>query len=876
MRTTGAQIQELWANNSPDWEKGHWKKIDDCLFHLLGNSRFLLPEEFLEGVEGREHMIVVLPQKTTIPLKVVALLGNKRPKIMRYAVGISLPADTVSTNVETWCGAVLDHDVDGRPLVNTREIAGRLLLEGALVVKALSSDAHWRRSLTWLDMIDEEEYDELKPRRRKNYLSLDEVDLLDDEEDDDLAWTRPGRQVGDDGPTRYVRVDEDGIPVPKRRYHRDASGRPRDHGYYKNGRGKRKPFVEDRAASRRAWQEDRKRWLAKRLPFEVELISARHCIPIMDDQERIEAILIARTYESEELLGRDFIWGDDLGALIPDPEDGSVTLYELWHTDERDRPYVSYFVDGVEVTKFRRRSANAEDEVVDAVIDLEKEFGCQKLPVRWFWGLNHPIDNIPEKGVPFLHPVLSSINAAEGIATATHIYAYRNAFSGQLIEINAALIDRYGDILVKGSEFMKWNTAPMEDRVVPGIPHPAVAPPPGAGVQQLLQLLLQSSAAMNPSDAVFGSGQSASGHDRALSKEYMEIALSQVLDSTRMAVKFIMEMILDYAVWISDKKGMNVPVFANVPISQASVEGSHSQEYASQVIELSPSWLKNNTEIHVYYENDDVDELKRAQLAEQHLQGLVSWDEFRTEGWNDPSPEVTLAKIFGDQALRTPEGRQAVLEYGKQLWNDEQLQEKEKLIKDGLLSPDGIPTAARIPFVPKRVQGQAGAGMLPGFAPPGAPIPGAPGAAGLPPGVIPPPGVPASLLARHMQLDASHAAARANEAPSGPLGPIGGPANPGGEGVAQPLPGMGPGGPQGYAPFAPPPTTLPPGQRPATDINQFPKQWAAAPKLKGMGGSGLDPLQHALGGVIAGELEKASRNYHNRRRAGGKMPSRST
>ena len=880
-------------------------KVDreDGLFLTEGmvvthNTRFILPDDFLWGVDGRQHMVVIFPQKITTPLKVINLLGNRRPKAMRYAVGLNLTAGGISTDVETWLNAVLEHDVDGRPLVNYRELVGRLLLEGAVVVKCISSDAHWRKSLTWLDLIEEEEYLDLPPRKQRRYLPEEEVDMTDEETDEaEKGWSRDSIRQRRTRPPRYVRVDRDGIPMPKSEYLRDARGRARDDGYYSKPRkdkdGNEIKWKEDRSASLRAFRKDQKEWLARRLPFEVEIISARHCIPLMDDNERLEAILVRRSYDPQEALARDLRWGDSMDMLTPNVDDeGEIVVYELWHVDERDRPYVSYFVEGYDETYFARTKSEADqgEEYVDAVIDLQREYGCTKLPIRWFWGLNFPLDDITQKAIPFLWPVLSSINAAEGLATAIHIYAWRNAFAGSFIQIDPAVLDRYGDLFAKNGDLFRFGLNPMENVVVPGRPQVASAPDPGAGVQQLLQLLLQSAAAMSPSEAAFGGQGAASGHDRALSREYLEVALSQVLEAARMAVKFVAEMILEYAKWIAEKTGRAVPVYANTPIAQVTKRTGGTKP-AMDVIELKPSWLKSNTEVHTYFENDDADELKRNQLAQQHMQGLVPWDQYREEAWNDPSPEVTLIKIFGDQAIRTPEGRQEIMEFARQLRSDEADQEKERLIKEGLLSPDGLPTRARIPFTPRRVREQMGmdvpteggvpdlaailGGAIQSLNPEAAMMTPAAqegqrrlglGAdqAQLPPGVIPPPGVPPELLARHMQLDRSHALARAAAAPTGPLGAIGGLAN---AMPAPPPPGTVPQGPLDLPSSAVP--QLPSGVEGPQDIQPYPPQFAAAPTLPGMGGgrlTGAGDVNSALGGVIGGQLRTAAYRYHARKR----------
>src|SRR5262245_29042277 len=159
-------------------------------------------------------------------------------------------------------------------------------MEGAIVVKALSANAHWRRAPTWLDTLDEEEYSDLSARKQRRYRREDDLideGSLDDEDGDEDDVIQFGPRYGRDRsrPTRYLRVDRDGVPTPRRRYMRDSAGRAADHGYYRpdqRGRPKRrrdgKPRVweEDRNATRRAYREEQREWLAQRLPFEVEVI----------------------------------------------------------------------------------------------------------------------------------------------------------------------------------------------------------------------------------------------------------------------------------------------------------------------------------------------------------------------------------------------------------------------------------------------------------------------------------------------------------------------------------------------------------------------------------------------------------------------------
>ena len=100
-RVTQQQISELWEGNSPAWAANYWERLDDVLHHLLGGTRFILPDEFLDGVEGREHMVVIFPQKITTPLKIVNLLGNHRPKTIQYAIELSISHEAMATDTET-------------------------------------------------------------------------------------------------------------------------------------------------------------------------------------------------------------------------------------------------------------------------------------------------------------------------------------------------------------------------------------------------------------------------------------------------------------------------------------------------------------------------------------------------------------------------------------------------------------------------------------------------------------------------------------------------------------------------------------------------------------------------------------------------------
>jgi len=74
---------------------------------------------------------------------------------------------------------------------------------------------------------------------------------------------------------------------------------------------------------------------------------------------------------------------------------------------------------------------------------------------------------------------------------------------------------------------------------------------------------------------------------------------------------------------------------------------------------------------------------------------------------------------------------------------------------------------------------------------------------------------------------------------------------------------------------APQPQSLPPGVEGAADQEPFPQKGAAAPGLPGMAAGKLgkaSDIDSQIGGVIAAQLRKAARRYHEKR-AGPKTPS---
>lgn len=806
-RVHHGDIQHLW--NKLEQRMGPRNtRIDACRDVREGKQMFELPVEF--DVPGAENLIVSLPQKMTVPLKTVNVLSRKQPRLQRHQVGNTLKAGLTAGNIETWVNAAVEK------AINWGELIGKLFLDGEAAVMVIPSLADWQHAPDFMDSLSEEEYEQLDEETQERYCRADEFDepLYDDE---DMGYAHSARKerrsvgVKDTltGETsRYVRVDKNGDPMPHSRYLRDSRGREADDPYYE--KNPRRKFKEDRKETEKAFEEEQKHWLMEQLPFRISVVSATQCLPVFGTDQRLEGLVIKRTFDREVLLSHDYVWEEEADLLLPsgDDEHGDVVLYEYWGQDADGSPYVAYSVDGHR-THFREFTDEGE-QLCDAIIDLRKEFGLRKLPVMYSWGLHWETDDVRMKGIPFLWPVIGAITGVEALSTSILVHSYSTAFGSWGVHADPQILRDFPEILTENGRPRSFRFAPLTTTILPGRPYPLVHPGTGKDVKDLLNMLLSGAGAMSPADAAFGGGGATSGHDRALSREYLETSMNQVLDGALKAYQFIGERVLEICCGITKMTGVAVPVYATVPVPQITGERNRSK-IQKQIIELKPEWVGPIYNLVAFYPKAAGENLAELQqLAQLHLQGLVTFREFREKGFGDENPAATLIEIFTDQYLRTDAGKAEIAQLAAEMMGADSENEKQKLIDENRLTPGGTPMAALPPELQALNTGEI------------------------------PPGVDPELFLTKLQGMLAHDAARAALNPSGPLGPtgtIGGP--PPGQGTVPNIPpAMNPGGAPG--PTGPAPTG----------------QGAQAPNLSGM--SLPNAAAQALGGQVAGGIGTAS------------------
>ena len=799
-RIRHGSIEQLW-NRHEERMRPSRTRIKVCKGAREGDQLFSLPTEF--DVPGAENLVVSLPQRQVVPLKTSNVLARKQPRLQRFQVGNTLKAGLVAGNIETWVNAAVEKKT------NWGELIGKLFLDGECAVIVTPSLADWQHSPDFMDSLTHEEFEQLEESTQRRYRRVNEYDepILDDDDDEMPSNKRRKKKkalTATTEETRYVRVNDDGEPMPNPRYLRDSSGREADDAYYANSRRK---FKEDRSKTEKAFEEEQQHWLLEELPFRISTISASQCLPIFGMDQELEGLIVKRTFSRDVLLAHDYIWEEDADLLTEEPnEHGEVVLYEYWGTDIDGSPYVSYSVNGSR-THFRAYDEEGPEQY-DAVIDLRKEFGLRKLPVMYVWGLHFETEDVRMKGIPFLWPVLGAITGVEALATSVLIHSYSTAFGAWGIQADPQIIRDFPELLTDASRPRTFKTAPMTMTILPGRPYPLVHSGVGKDVKDLMNMLMQASSSMSPSDIAFGGGNATSGHDRALSREYLETSMNQVLEGALRAYQFIGEKVLEIACGITKITGVNIPVYATVPVPQTTGNKNRSQS-ERQIIELRPEWVGPIYSLSAFYPRSAGENMAELQqLAQLYLQGLVTFREFREKGFGDENPAATLLEIFTDQYLKTDAGRTEIAQLAAEMMGSDSEEEKQKLIDQKRLTPGGVPIAALPPELQALQTGQI------------------------------PPGVDAELFLTKLQGMLAHDSARAALNPSGPMGPGTPPAA-----LAQ-----------GAGPVIPPAMTPQGAPGPATATQPGMNQ--QAPTLPGM--SLPNAPAQAAGGQIAGEMGTAS------------------
>jgi hypothetical protein len=86
------------------------------------------------------------------------------------------------------------------------------------------------------------------------------------------------------------------------------------------------------------------------------------------------------------------------------------------------------------------------------------------------------------------------------------------------------------------------------------------------------------------------------------------------------------------------------------------------------IIELRPEWVGHIFNLVAFYPKSAGENMAELQqLAQLHLQGLVTFREFREKGFGDENPAATLIEIYTDQYLKSDAGKTEIAQLAAEM-----------------------------------------------------------------------------------------------------------------------------------------------------------------------------------------------------------------
>lgn len=651
-------LAALWARHHPRYlQRDTGIRLVRRLY--AGELKVPLPKEL--NLEDKDLLEFGLPTKTMMPLKLTSILQDRHAKLRRSIDENGSPAlQKRGTTTELWANAGTDEVLDQDVLVDL------LLNEGQCGVVLAISGSHWEERLDFVDLIDDATYSRMEPPARRGY-----------------------QKRG----TKYFRVDEAGVALPKKRFQRDSRGRAPQDG---------EPFQLDGKVSREMWQEEDRDFKARRFPFICRILPADDCIPIFGPNLTLEGLLVRTSYSTEQLLQRRYSWEKDGSLMIPtgNREWGRgqapgemLTLFEGYFKDWQGKPYCTYEVEGASATYLETKSG---DRAL-AVLDLYKEFGLTRLPAWYDFGLHFAKSNIANPGeplgVPFAGPLITVLLQKEMVANAIALKARWSGFPGFFFKPDTELARDHPEFLLENNKPRVIEIKPMSVTAVPGDIMPTQSPGLGPEIGAIMSIWNEALAEQSPNAAAFGSDGATGVTDRALIEEQTRRSLSMVTRAQLRIVKGVGETLLEYGACYARRKGQPIPIFADIPVP--SLNGARSNKTKRGVVELDEDTVGESYDLTAYFPRNFGDNLARTQqVMEAYLKKLMPWREMRETGFEDEAPEETRMEMQLDRYYESDEYNASVLADALQITGDEKEAEKQRLKAQGQLAPDGLPAAA--------------------------------------------------------------------------------------------------------------------------------------------------------------------------------------
>jgi hypothetical protein len=227
-----------------------------------------------------------------------------------------------------------------------------------------------------------------------------------------------------------------------------------------------------------------------------------------------------------------------------------------------------------------------------------------------------------------------------------------------------------------------------------------------------------------------------------LSREYLEIANSMILDNAAEVYASVASKILEISVAIRKKFGQDIPVYDNIEIPATETTAASQQH---KLLEVRSEWIIPIYDVKCEYPKYPSNIAEIQQAADLYGRGLTDFDSVQ-EKLGVTSPSTMRAKIFADRWYdQNPQGQMQVAALAAKLRGDEAEATRLELLAGGQITEEGFPVGALDEQAALAEQQGQGNGVNPPGAlnaPPGPP--GAIGPGATAPGQAPQGGAPAS------------------------------------------------------------------------------------------------------------------------------------
>jgi hypothetical protein len=499
--------------------------------------------------------------------------------------------------------------------------------------------------------------------------------------------------------------DKDERTKVSKRYALDSKGRAQDDEYYTEP-GSRRQFKAHESKSAEYFTSVVKDYRARNIPIEQRALSCIEAIPLnprrKGDQMLVDGLIRKSEWSVSSLLIAGYKWGES-GHMEPaNPNQGgtrNLTHHELWYKAPNGHIYTSWCIDG-KVTERKSPTGDYEDH-----IDLTEVYGIETMPVAFDYGINFSgAINPDDRPVPFVNIFGRSWLNEDTAKTFMLVRGYKEANLFRAYKPDVLLLQHLG----------LTDNVPMP-QMQPGLIVPVLGDMQDAhstaGLAEMIELikLMRSGTSESlPTVDALGGGEDVSAIGRnAAGRDVLEM-FGGVMNGRKNIKAQAMSHWNEQAACIG-RKADKICLFVNqeIPVEQRS--GNQSSTRA--IIEVEPDKFGDVWDVSCEVPPKMEDNLAKIQvLGDQHDRGKIPHEWLLEQGYGDPAPDVTLAKINAEKAMNTPLGQARLNMMAAQIAGDEELEQimkalaQEELMK---LMPAAPPTPDNV--VPSSI----GAGLQP-------------------------------------------------------------------------------------------------------------------------------------------------------------------